>query len=94
MTEDFTEFCIIQAMKTTLDLDAVLLAEAKARGARERVSVTRLVEEGLRLRLRGRPRPGRRGGASRLPVYRGTSGLAAGIDPCSNRAMLEAADDA
>ncbi|MCC6212273.1 MAG: DUF2191 domain-containing protein [Burkholderiales bacterium] len=81
-------------MKTTLDLDAALLALAKAQGARERVSVTRLVEEGLRLRLRGRQGPGRRGGAPRLPVYRGSSGLAPGIDPCSNRAMLDAADDA
>lgn len=81
-------------MKTTLDLDAALLAQAKARGARERLSVTRLVEEGLRLRLLGRPRPGRRRGVLRLPVYRGTSGLARGIDPRSNRAMLDAADDA
>lgn len=80
-------------MKTTLDLDAALLALAKAQGARERVSVTRLVEEGLRLRLRGR-RQGRRGNAPRLPVYRGSSGLAPGIDPRSNRAMRDAADDA
>ncbi len=81
-------------MKTTLDLDAALLAQAKARGARERVSVTRLVEEGLRMRLRGPRRPARRGGAPRLPVYRGRSGLAPGIDPGSNRSMLDAADAA
>jgi hypothetical protein len=94
MAWNFTEFCIIEWMKTTLDLDAVLLAEAKARGARERVSVTRLVEEGLRMRLRGRKRAGPRGGARRLPVFDGRSGLAAGIDPSSNRAMLDAAGDA
>lgn len=81
-------------MKTTLDLDAALLALAKARGAQERVSVTRLVEEGLRMRLRGRARLARRGGAPRLPVYRGRSGLAPGIDPSSNRAMRDAADAA
>jgi hypothetical protein len=81
-------------MKTTLDLDAALLAQAKARGARERVSVTRLVEEGLRMRLHGRKRARARGGARRLPVFDGRSGLAAGIDPSSNRAMLDAAGDA
>lgn len=81
-------------MKTTLDLDPALLAEAKALGARERVSVTRLIEEGLRLRLRA-PRRARRGRAGvRLPVYRGKSGLAPGIDARSTRAMLDAADDA
>jgi len=81
-------------MKTTLDLDPVLLAEAKARGARERVSVTRLIEEGLRMRLQGAGRTGRGRKPRRLPVYRGKSGLAAGIDPRSNRSMLDAADDA
>jgi hypothetical protein len=81
-------------MKTTLDLDAALLARAKARGAHERVSVTRLIEEGLRMRLRGPQRPARRGGPRRLPVYRGRSGLAPGIDPRSNRSLLDAADDA
>lgn len=81
-------------MKTTLDLDAALLAQAKSRGARERVSVTRLIEEGLRMRLRGPQRPARRGARRRLPVYRGRSGLAPGIDPRSNRSLLDAADDA
>jgi len=81
-------------MKTTLDLNAELLAQAKAHGARERVSVTRLVEEGLQMRLRASRRPSRRAAVRRLPVYRGRSGLARDIDPASNRSMLDAADDA
>jgi hypothetical protein len=39
-------------MKTTLDLTDRLLADAKATAARQRISLTRLIEEGLRLRLR------------------------------------------
>jgi hypothetical protein len=80
-------------MKTTLELNDALLAQAKAVGARERVSLTRLIEEGLRMRLRAARRPGTRN-IRRLPVYRGKSGLARGIDPLRNRSMLDAADDA
>lgn len=39
-------------MKTTLDINAALLADAKALAARQRTSLTRLIEEGLQLRLR------------------------------------------
>jgi hypothetical protein len=42
-------------VKTTLDIDDELLIKAKAASARERKSLTALIEEGLRLRLR---RPG------------------------------------
>jgi hypothetical protein len=35
-------------MKTTLDIDDELLVKAKALAARERSSVTALIEEGLR----------------------------------------------
>jgi hypothetical protein len=42
-------------MKTTLDLNDALLTDAKALAARQRTSLTRLIEEGLQLRLRARP---------------------------------------
>ena len=79
-------------MKTTLDIDDHLLAEAKVLAANERTSLTRVIEEGLHLRLR------RRSGAARqskpqLPVLKGRGGLVAGIDPLSNRALLEALED-
>jgi hypothetical protein len=79
-------------MKTTLDIDDELLARAKALSARERKSVTRLIEEGLRLRLRGPARRARRAGPG-LAIHRGKGGMAEGLDPRSNRAMLDAADD-
>ncbi len=77
-------------MKTTLDLNDALLTEAKVLAAQQRTSLTRLIEEGLQLRLRARhaPLPGR----VRLPVYRGKGGLAPGLDGLSNKALLDAAE--
>lgn len=79
-------------MKTTLDIDDQLLARAKALSAHERKSLTRLIEEGLRLRLR-RPARGARRAAPTLAIHRGKGGVIEGIDPTSNRSMLDAADD-
>ena len=76
-------------MKTTLNLNDNLLAEAKALAAQQGTTLTRLVEEGLELRLRGRPPQLK---SARLPVYRGKGGLAPGLDGLSNKAMLDAAD--
>ena len=80
-------------MKTTLNINDELLIRAKAASAREKKSLTALIEEGLQLRLRRR-RAGRVSAGKSLPVYRGKGGLAPGIDPRSNRSMLDAADDA
>jgi hypothetical protein len=79
-------------MKTTLDLNDRLIAEAKAFAAEQRTSLTRLIEEGLQLRLRAKPGSKKRRPV-RLPVFDGRGGLAPGINPLSNKAMLEAADD-
>lgn len=78
-------------MKTTLDIDDELLARAKAASAREKKTLTALIEEGLRLRLRRRPAATRK--RAPLPVFAGRGGLVAGIDPTSNRSMLAATDD-
>jgi len=77
-------------MKTTLDLDDELVKRAKTQAARERKSLTAIIEEGLRLRLRRRS-SGKRG-ALDLPVFRGGNGFVAGIDPNSNRSIYDAAD--
>ena len=66
--------------------------KAKSTAAREKKTLTRLVEEGLKLRLRQSQRPGK-GAPSSLPVYRGKGGLVSGVDPLSNRSMFDAADD-
>ena len=79
-------------MKTTLDLDDELLVKAKAVSARERKSLTALIEEGLRLRLRNR-RPTARQAPHAVAVYQGQGGLVTSINPLSNRSLLDAADD-
>ena len=79
-------------MKTTLDLNDQLLAEAKALAARQRTSLTRLIEEGLQLRLRAQSDSAKRRRV-RLPVYKGSGGLVAGVNPLSNKALLEALGD-
>jgi hypothetical protein len=78
-------------MKTTLDIDDELLVRAKAVSARERKSLTAIIEEGLRLRLRrGALKPAV---PVKLPVFRGGKGFAPGIDPTCNRSIYETADD-
>ena len=79
-------------MKTTLDINDQLLDNAKALAARQRTTLTRLIEEGLLLRLRAQAASPPRG-KLRLPVFKGRGGLVAGVDPLSNKALLEALDD-
>ena len=79
-------------MKTTLDLNDRLLADAKALAARRRTSLTRLIEEGLQMRLRVEA-AGPAKVRMRLPVFKGRGGLVAGVDPLSNKALLEALGD-
>jgi hypothetical protein len=79
-------------MKTTLDLNEQLLAAAKVMAAQQRTSLTRLIEEGLQLRLRAKPPTALRG-RKRLPVFKGKGGLALGVNPSSNKSLLEALGD-
>lgn len=76
-------------MKTTLNLNDALLANAKALAAQQHTSLTRLIEEGLQLRLRAQSTAAK---APRLPVYRGRGGLVPGLNALSNKALLEAAE--
>lgn len=79
-------------MKTTLNLNDQLLADAKVLAAQQRTSLTRLIEEGLQLRLRGKA-AGVGRARKRLPVFKGRGGLVAGVDACSNKSLLAAVDD-
>ena len=79
-------------MKTTLDIEDKILAQAKALAAQEQTTLTKLVEQGLALRMRaqlaraGKPR-------INLPVSNTRGGLFPHIDYCSNKSMFEAADE-
>jgi hypothetical protein len=79
-------------MKTTLDLRDDLLTRAKSLAARERTSLTKIIEEALALRLRRqRPKPGD-GTPPELPRSSRRGGLRPGIDGTSNRSLFDAAD--
>jgi hypothetical protein len=71
-------------MKTTLDIDDELLNEARSLSVREYKTLKALVDEGLRLRLRS-PCLHQSPRSHSLPVYRGKTGLATGIDPTTLR---------
>jgi hypothetical protein len=78
-------------MRTTLNINDRLLTEAKALAARQRTTLTRLIEEGLRLRLRATA--SRTGPVKiELPTFKG-GGFPPGIDPLSNRSLLGEDDD-
>ena len=79
-------------MKTTLNLSDQLLADAKSLAAQQRTSLTRLIEEGLMWRLRPQAAAVRRDKV-RLPVFKGQGGLVAGLNPLSNKSLLDALGD-
>ena len=81
-------------MKTTLNLNDQLLADAKALAAQQRTSLTRLIEEGLQLQLRLRAKSAAAlQGRVRLRVFKGRGGLVAGVGPLSNKGLLQALGD-
>ena len=82
-------------MRTTLDIDDNLLRQAKQLAAREHISLTRLIEEGLAAHLRRLTSPAAAPGRVRLPVFAGQGGLQPAIrDARSHQAILNAIDDA
>lgn len=81
-------------MRTTLDIDDVLLTKAKSQAAKEHTSLTQLIEQGLALRLRVQVKPIKRRRPA-LPVYAGKGGLQTAVaDTLTHRALLDASDDA
>jgi hypothetical protein len=54
--------------------------------------LTRLIEEGLQLRLRS-PHVATKPIKRRIPVFKGRGGLVAGLNPTNNKAVLDAADN-
>ncbi len=79
-------------MRTTLNLNDDLARRAKEAAARERTTLTRLIEEGLRLRLRLRPSTPAPAQEVTLPIFDGATGLASGVNPLSNESLRDAAD--
>jgi hypothetical protein len=76
-------------MKTTLNLNDTLLIKAKTLAVQQHISLTRLIEEGLKLRLDAIKT---RSKTLKLLVHHGKGGLKSGLSGLSNKALLEAAD--
>jgi hypothetical protein len=77
-------------MRTTINLDDALLAEAKQVAARTGRSLTDVVEDALRESLHRRHRSARR--HIELPVF-GEDGLQPGVDLDDSAALLELMDE-
>ena len=76
-------------MRTTLDINDPLLAEAKSVAAQRGLSLKALVEDALRERLRGLGDSRRV--AEPLPTYSG-AGLQPGVDLTDSAALIEVMD--
>jgi hypothetical protein len=85
---------IVSLMKTTLNINDSLLVNAKAFAAEQRIGLTRLIEEGLVLRLQSSRvmAPTAKVRRRKLLVFSGRGGLVTGVNPLSNKAMLDSAD--
>ena len=87
-----TDFCMIGSMKTTLNLRDDLVAQAKALAAKESTTLTKMIEEGLALRLRRRRAP-LVGTLKDLPISGRNGGFRSGVDGTSNRSLFDAAGE-
>ena len=79
-------------MKTTLNIQDTLHVEAKALAARQRTTLTRLVEEGLRMRLRAAENLPTQAKRKPMPVFHGKGGLATVLSGLSTREMQDRLD--
>ncbi len=78
-------------MKTMVVLNEAIHRQAKGYAARQGLSLSRLVEEGLRLRLNA-PATANHTNLLPLPVFKGKGGLCQGVDLSDGRSVQEALD--
>lgn len=82
-------------MRTTLNIDDGLLMQAKQFAVGKRTTLTRLIEEGLSLRLQAAQATTIGKAQCALPVYAGQGGLQPTIrNTLSQRALLDVIDEA
>lgn len=78
-------------MRTTVRLDDTLLARAKEHAARERRTLTSLIEEGLTVVIEKRARQPRERVV--LPVSKAGGGVRPGVDLNNNAVLLDLLDE-
>lgn len=79
-------------MRTTIRLDDELLSQAKQHALETRITLTALIEDALRERLRRGEDPRRNAEPVRLTT-RGGTGLLSGVDLDDSAALLDAMDE-
>jgi len=79
---------MLRHMRTTVRLDEALLERARHEAARRGVTLTSLIEQGLRLVLR-RPLPRRARPHVTLPVSSAGGGVLPGVDLDHSAALLD-----
>ena len=79
---------MLRHMRTTVRLDEALLERARHEAARRGVTLTSLIEQGLRLVLR-RPLPRQAHPHVALPVSSVGGGVLAGVDLDNSAALLD-----
>ena len=77
----------------TVSLDESLIKQARLRAIQEGTSVSAKVREFLSRYARGLEGAPAQAVPVVLPVFDGKKGLVAGVDPCSNKSLLAAAED-
>jgi hypothetical protein len=75
-------------MRTTVRLDDVLLEDAKREAAQRQVTLTSLIEKGLRL-VMARPMRRPSGGKVRIPVCRAGGGILPGVNLTDSADLLD-----
>ena len=83
---------MLRHMRTTILLPDGLYRETKAAAAASGRTVTSVIEDALRERLRGRGPGSKRRGRARLPVFRGKRGVRRGVDLDDSAALLDVLD--
>lgn len=79
---------MLRHMRTTIRLDDALLEQARREAAQRGITLTALIEHGLRLALR-RALPADQTRRVTLPVSRASGGLMPGIDLDDSAALLD-----
>jgi len=77
----------------TISLDEAIVRKARIRAIEEGTSVSAKVREFLAQYAKVDSASASANALPELPIFQGSGGLQPGIDPSSNKSMLQAADD-
>lgn len=83
---------MLSHMRTTVRLEDALLERARREAARRGVTLTALIEQGLKLVLRRPMKPAPQGARVSIPVCRAGGGVQPGVDLSDSADLLDRMD--